>query len=128
MLSKLHPGTFFTTLLALFVALSTYNYRFAVHSAMTPTDLENSMNALATSSFALKDLINAINASKNPGALQDVFEEFDDIFDTLLADIGLLPGTPVLSGVGTDQQLVFEAYSNVRQEEMRGISQIGNRC
>jgi hypothetical protein len=114
MLSKMHPYTLLTTILAFFLSVSTYNYHpFFAHSAMTPTDLENVMNALATSTFALKDLINAINTSKNPAALQDVFEEFDDIFDTLLADIGLLPGTAVLVGTGNDQQLVFEAYSNV---------------
>jgi hypothetical protein len=113
MLARFHPTTVLTTLFALFLSLTSYNYNWFAHSAMTPVDLENSMNALAQSAFALKDLINAIAASKNPGALQDVFEEFDDVFDGVMADIAIIPGTAVLSETGNDQQLVFEAYSNV---------------
>lgn len=46
------------------------------------------------------------------GGVKDVFEEFRDLFDNVLADIGLMTGSPKIT-LATDQQTTYEAFSNV---------------
>lgn len=46
-------------------------------------------------------------------AHQDVFEEMDDLYDTVLANIQLVVGSAALTEESQDVQLVYEAYSYV---------------
>jgi hypothetical protein len=96
-------------ILAVLTALSTH----MAHAALTPGEIADFSNELALDTFALKDLVNEIVADNNGGALQDVFEQYNHIIDTLGAQFQFLPGTPMLQDASA-QTAVFEAYSNVR--------------
>jgi len=83
-------------------------------AAMKPSDIQSTCNALATGAFGLKDLVLVINSTSNAGPMRDVFEEFDDLFDSVLSNIGLMTGSARITQA-TDQQLVYEAFSNFVQ-------------
>lgn len=83
-----------------------------VNAALAPGEIADFSNGLALDTFALKDLINGIAQDGSNGALQDVFEQYNDIIDTLAAQFQYLPGTELIQD-GNDQQVVFESYSNV---------------
>lgn len=107
MLAQFFPR-WLRAILAVLTALSTH----MAHAALTPGEIADFSNELALETFALKDLINEIVTENNGGALQDVFEQYNHITDTLGAQFQFLPGTPLLQDA-SDQQSVFEAYSNV---------------
>ncbi len=44
--------------------------------------------------------------------VKDVFKEFDDLFDGVLANIGMMIGSTIVTPPD-DQQTVYEAFSNV---------------
>ncbi len=45
--------------------------------------------------------------------IQDILDEFSDISDSCLSNISVMIRSPVITELN-DQQLVYEAYSNVR--------------
>ncbi|KAF1816363.1 hypothetical protein P152DRAFT_446027 [Eremomyces bilateralis CBS 781.70] len=114
----------FSTVFAPFIALTVTVLGPFAFATMQPLDMQNSGNSLARMAFDLKDLIATINESQNGGAMSDVFDEFDDIFDSVLSNISLLTGTAVVTDP-LDVQLVYEAYSNFVQgvfELMDGVA------
>ncbi|KZF23950.1 hypothetical protein L228DRAFT_236931 [Xylona heveae TC161] len=100
---------FFFALLAAIMACIGFS-----QAKMQPSDVENTCNALASQTFTLKNLVNTIHSQNNPGPLEDVYEEFDGLFDTILADIELLGNTPIIQDPNSEQT-VYEAYSNFIQ-------------
>lgn len=60
------------------------------------------MNLLCCIRFGLSNTLN-----------QDVFEEIDDMYEAVLANIQLIIGTKTLTQESQDVQLVYEAYSYV---------------
>jgi len=101
--------TYLSAAISLIVLMAT-----RAHAAMNPSDIQSTCNALAASAFGLKDLVLAINSTSNVGPMQDVFGEFHDLFDSVLADVGLMTGSATLTQA-TDQQTVYEAFSNFVQ-------------
>jgi len=79
-------------------------------ATMQPNDMRNAAISLARMSFDLKDLIMQMNVSQHAGNMQDMYDEFDDLFDSTLSSIQLLPGSAVIP-TQPDQQAVYEAYS-----------------
>ncbi|KAF4310780.1 hypothetical protein GTA08_BOTSDO13704 [Botryosphaeria dothidea] len=84
-------------------------------ATMSPANLQDTANSLARQAFDVKDLVLQINTSKNSGPMQDVFEEMDDLYDTVLANIQLVVGSAALTEESQDVQLVYEAYSYLVQ-------------
>ncbi|EOD44933.1 hypothetical protein BKCO1_4800052 [Neofusicoccum parvum] len=87
----------------------------AALATMSPANLQDTANSLARQSFDIKDLVLQINSTMNSGPMQDVFEEMDDLYDTVLANIQLVIGSATLSEDSQDVQLVYEAYSYLVQ-------------
>jgi hypothetical protein len=106
-MARFFPGWLRLTL-AVLTALSTNMAK----AELTPGEIADFSNELALDTFALKDLVNSIVSSNNGGALQDAFEQYNTIIDTLAAEFQFLPGTPLIQEAA-DQTQVFEAYSNV---------------
>ncbi|KAI9838961.1 MAG: hypothetical protein M1819_004169 [Sarea resinae] len=101
----MHAYAFLFTIVAALMAFISQ-----AQATMRPTDIENTANALAHQAFTLKDLVKTINSTENAGPLPDVFEEFDNLFDAILADIDLMGNTAIIDN-GDDQQEVYEAFS-----------------
>jgi len=94
------------------------------HAAMDPTSIANACNSFALESFGLKDLVLVINSNKAGAAMTDVFDEFNNLFDGLLDNIGLVTGSQVIADQA-DQQAVYQGYSYFVQglfELMDGLS------
>ncbi|KAK7728103.1 hypothetical protein SLS57_002573 [Botryosphaeria dothidea] len=87
----------------------------AVMATMTPANLQDTANSLAFQAFDAKDLVLTINSTLNAGPMQDVFEEMDDLYTTVLANIQLVVGSKTLTKDSEDVQLVYEAYSYLVQ-------------
>ncbi|KAI9740391.1 MAG: hypothetical protein M1834_004971 [Cirrosporium novae-zelandiae] len=85
-----------------------------IHATMQPSVIETTCNALATLGFEIKDLVLTVATTQNSNGLIDVYEEFDDLFNSVLDDIELMTGSSVMQSQ-SDQQLVYEAYSNFVQ-------------
>lgn len=100
------------------------NPRFA-HATMDPPSIANACNALAIETFGLKDLVLTItNSSKTGAGMKDVFNEFDNLFEDVLDNIGFVVGSQVIPDQA-DQQLVYQGYSYFVQavfELMDGLS------
>jgi len=105
----MHSSTYLFLVLAAIVAFISN-----AQAKMAATDIEHTFNALATQAFTLKDLVKTINSTANAGPLPDVFEEFNDLFDTTLADIELMGNSEIVTDAD-NQQTVYEAYSNFVQ-------------
>ncbi|KAL1649601.1 hypothetical protein SLS58_001658 [Diplodia intermedia] len=86
-----------------------------VSATMSPANMQDTGNSLARQAFDIKDLVLQIDSTKNAGPMQDVFEEMDDLYDTVLANIQLIIGSATLSEASEDVQLVYEAYSYLCQ-------------
>ncbi|KAL1638914.1 hypothetical protein SLS58_008499 [Diplodia intermedia] len=84
-------------------------------ATMSPANLQDTGNSLARQAFDIKDLVLAINSTMNAGPMQDVFEEIDDMYEAVLANIQLIIGTSTLTEESQDVQLVYEAYSYLAQ-------------
>jgi len=115
---------FYTHVVSLIIGLLAVATPLITHAAMDSSAIANACNALALESFGLKDLVLVINANKAGAAMTDVFDEFNDLFDAVLDNIGLITGTLVIADPAA-QQSVYEAYSYFVQglfELMDGIS------
>ena len=111
-----------------------------VHGAMTPSEITFACNSLARMAFDLKDLVNVVATKRNPGPFQviksqylssvyllsvtgkrnanqparpqDILDEFNDISESCLSNISVMIRSSVVTEQG-NQQLIYEAYSNV---------------
>jgi len=83
-------------------------------AAMTPADITLGCQSLARMAFDLKDLVNTVARTRNPGPFQDILDEFSDISDSCLANISVMVRSSVITNQ-LDQQLTYEAYSYLVQ-------------
>ncbi|KAK3317606.1 hypothetical protein B0T19DRAFT_294786 [Cercophora scortea] len=83
-------------------------------AAMSPPQIEQACNSLARMAFDLKDLVNTVATTRNPGPFQDILDEFSDISDSCLSNISVMIRSSVVTNQ-PDQQLIYEAYSNFVQ-------------
>ncbi|KAK3689379.1 hypothetical protein B0T22DRAFT_490838 [Podospora appendiculata] len=83
-------------------------------AAMSPPEIEQACNSLARMAFDLKDLVNTVATTRNPGPFQDILDEFGDISDSCLSNISVMIRSSVMTNQ-QDQQLIYEAYSNFVQ-------------
>ncbi|KAH8690842.1 hypothetical protein BGW36DRAFT_364395 [Talaromyces proteolyticus] len=93
----------------LFAALAPVHLIIA---CLSPLDIANAVNSLATETFSLKDYVASVVASHKATGILSIYRQFDEIYDHTLSDIGFTSGCIVLVN-NTDQQVVYEAYSNV---------------
>ncbi|KAF9631150.1 hypothetical protein BFW01_g2012 [Lasiodiplodia theobromae] len=98
----------------------------AVLATMSPANLQDTGNSLARQAFDIKDLVLAINSTMNSGPMQDVFEEIDDMYEAVLANIQLIIGTKTLTQESQDVQLVYEAYSYLAQGMFELMDALGS--
>ncbi|KAK0637853.1 Dentin sialophosphoprotein [Lasiodiplodia hormozganensis] len=98
----------------------------AVLATMSPANLQDTGNSLARQAFDIKDLVLAINSTMNAGPMQDVFEEIDDMYEAVLANIQLIIGTKTLTQESQDVQLVYEAYSYLAQGMFELMDALGS--
>lgn len=101
-----------TTEMAVLLLLSSSTLIHLTTAAASPSDIANAVNSLASETFSLKDYVSSVATSSNPGGIQGIFDQLDEIHDHTLSDIGFTSGTPVIQDPN-DQQVVYESYSNV---------------
>jgi hypothetical protein len=79
-----------------FLLLSSLTLPHLTLAAASPSDIANAVNSLASETFSLRDYVSSVASSSNSGGIQGIYDQFDDIHDHTLSDIGFTSGTPVI--------------------------------
>ncbi|GME60269.1 uncharacterized protein LTHEOB_114 [Neofusicoccum parvum] len=98
----------------------------AAIATMSPANLQDTSNALARQAFDVKDLVVTISATQSAALMKDVFDEMDDLYETVLANIQLVIGSAALTEESQDVQLVYEAYSYLVQGMFELMDTLGS--